>query len=174
MHDMPYTLPVKPSPNLNTQQAVLLYPSTCLFEGTYLNHGRGTYFPFTMLGSPELKGIYEFSYTPVGIKGMAETPLHMNQVCYGLDLRDYDVNILRKKKQINIGWMIELYNAYPHKEKFFDSSLSKEMGTIERLTGVDAFRQQIIAGASEKEIRDSWQPGLSEYKKMRVKYLLYP
>ncbi len=172
-HEMPYTLPVKPSPNLNTQQAVLLYPSTCLFEGTYLNHGRGTYFPFTVLGSPELKGIYEFSYTPVGIKGMAETPLHMNEVCYGLDLRNYDVNILRKKKQINIGWMIELYNAYPHKEKFFDSSLSKEMGTIERLTGVDAFRQQIISGASEKEIRDSWEPGLSEYKKMRVKYLLY-
>ena len=173
-HDMPYTLPVKPSPNLNTQQAVLLYPSTCLFEGTYLNHGRGTYFPFTVLGSPELKGIYNFSYTPVGIKGMAETPLHMNQVCYGLDLRNYDVDLLRKKKQINIQWMIELYNAYPFKEKFFDSSLSREMGTIERLAGVDLFRQQIISGASEKEIRESWEHGLSEYKKMRIKYLLYP
>ena len=173
-HDMPYTLPVSPSPNLNTQQAILLYPSTCLFEGTYLNHGRGTYFPFTVLGSPELKGIYEFSYTPTGIKGMAETPLHMNQVCYGLDLRKYDVNILRQRKQVNIQWMIELYNAYPHKEKFFDSSLSQEMGTIERLVGVASFRQQIMEGKSEKEIRDSWEPGLSEYKKMRGKYLLYP
>ena len=173
-HDMPYTLPVSPSPNLNTQQAVLLYPSTCLFEGTYLNHGRGTYFPFTVLGSPELKGIYEFSYTPISIKGMAETPLHMNQVCYGLDLRNYDVNLLRKRKQINIQWMIELYNAYPFKEKFFDSSLSKEMGTIERLIGVASFRQQIIEGKSENEIRASWEPGLSEYKKVRKKYLLYP
>jgi uncharacterized protein YbbC (DUF1343 family) len=173
-HDMPYTLPVSPSPNLNTQQAVLLYPSTCLFEGTYLNHGRGTYFPFTVLGSPELKGIYEFSYTPVSIEGMAETPLHMNQVCYGLDLRNYDVGLLRKRKQINIQWMIELYNAYPFKEKFFDSSLSKEMGTIERLIGVAAFRQQIMEGKPEKEIRDSWEPGLSEYKQMRKKYLLYP
>ncbi len=172
-HDLPYTLPVSPSPNLNTQQGILLYPSTCLFEGTYLNHGRGTYFPFTVLGSPELKGIYEFSYTPTGIKGMAETPLHMNQVCYGLDLRKYDVNILRQSKQVNIQWMIELYNAYPHKEKFFDSSLSREMGTIERLVGVAAFRQQIIDGKSEKEIRASWEPGLSEYKKMRTKYLLY-
>jgi uncharacterized protein YbbC (DUF1343 family) len=173
-HDMPYTLPVSPSPNLNTQQAVLLYPSTCLFEGTYLNHGRGTYFPFTVLGSPELKGIYEFSYTPTSIKGMAETPLHMNQVCYGLDLRNYDVGLLRKRKQINIQWIIELYNAYPFKEKFFDSSLSKEMGTIERLIGVAAFRQQIIEGKPEKEIRASWETGLSEYKKMRKKYLLYP
>ena len=173
-HDMPYTLPVSPSPNLNTQQAVMLYPSTCLFEGTYLNHGRGTYFPFTVLGSPELKGIYEFSYTPVGIKGMAETPLHMNQVCYGLDLRKYDINLLRKRKQINIQWMIELYKAYPHKEKFFDSSLSREMGVIERLIGVESFRQQIIDGKPESEIRASWEPGLSEYKKMRAKYLLYP
>ena len=173
-HDAPYTLPVKPSPNLNTQQAVLLYPSTCLFEGTYLNHGRGTYYPFTVLGSPELKGIYDFSYTPVSIKGMAETPLHMNEVCYGLDLRDYDVSLLRKTRQINLQWIIELYNAYPYKEKFFDSSLSREMGTIERLVGVGSFREQIMKGVSEKEIRASWEPGLSEYKKMRVKYLLYP
>jgi uncharacterized protein YbbC (DUF1343 family) len=173
-HEMPYTLPVSPSPNLNTQQAVMLYPSTCMFEGTYLNHGRGTYFPFTVLGSPELKGIYNFSYTPTGIKGMAETPLFMDQVCYGLDLRQYDINLLRQRKQINFQWIIELYNAHPFKEKFFDSKLSKEMGTIEKLIGVGEFRQQIINGASEKEIRESWEPGLSEYKKMRIKYLLYP
>lgn len=173
-HDMSYTLPVKPSPNLNTQQSIMLYPSTCLFEGVYLNHGRGTYYPFTVIGSPELKGKYEFSFTPTGIKGMAETPLFMDQVCYGLDLRNYDINILRKTKQINLQWMIELYSAHPYKEKFFDSKLSKEMGTIEKLVGSSLFRQQIIDGKSEKEIRDSWEPGLSEYKEMRKKYLLYP
>lgn len=97
-HDMPYELPVSPSPNLNTQQSVMLYPSTCLFEGTYLNHGRGTYFPFTVIGSPELKGKYSFSYIPESIKGMAETPLFMNQECFGLDLRNYDIALLRKKK----------------------------------------------------------------------------
>lgn len=173
-HEMPYTLPVSPSPNLNTQQAVLLYPSTCMFEGIYLNHGRGTYFPFTVLGSPELKGSYDFSFTPTGIKGMAETPLHMDKVCYGLDLRQYDVSLLRKSKQINLKWIIELYNAHPYKEKFFDSKLSNQMGTIEKLIGVSEFRQQIISGKSEKEIRDSWEPGLSDYKRMRTKYLLYP
>jgi uncharacterized protein YbbC (DUF1343 family) len=173
-HDMPYTLPVSPSPNLNSQQSVMLYPSTCLFEGTYLNHGRGTFFPFTVIGSPELKGRYDFTFTPTGIKGMAETPLFMNQVCYGLDLRNYDVELLRRKKQINLQWMMELYKASPYKEKFFDSRLSKEMGVIERLTGSALFRQQIIDGKSEKEIRESWEPGLTEYKEMRKKYLLYP
>jgi uncharacterized protein YbbC (DUF1343 family) len=173
-HDMPYTLPVKPSPNLNTPQAVMLYPSTCMFEGVYINHGRGTYYPFTVLGSPELKGKYDFSYTPASIKGMAETPLFMDQVCYGLNLRNYDIGLLRKSKQINLRWIMELYKAHPYKEKFFDSRLSKEMGTIEKLVGSGSFRQQIIEGRSEKEIRASWEPALSEYKKMRKKYLLYP
>ncbi len=172
-HDMPYILPVSPSPNLNTPQSILLYPSTCLFEGTYLNHGRGTYFPFTVIGSPELKGKYEYHFTPTGIKGMAETPLFMNEICYGLDLRNYDVELLRKNKKINLQWMMELYKASPYKEKFFNSSLRREMGVIERLTGSALFRQQIIDGVSEKEIRESWEPGLSNYKKMRKNYLLY-
>jgi uncharacterized protein YbbC (DUF1343 family) len=173
-HSMPYTLPVKPSPNLNTQQAVMLYPSLCLFEGTILNHGRGTYFPFTVLGSPELKGKYSFSYTPVSIPGMAEEPLHMNQVCYGIDLRNYDINQLRKTKRINLQWMIELYNAYPHKEKFFDFKQSKQMGNIDKLAGTAAFKEQIRQGWTEEQIRKSWEPALSEYKQMRKKYLLYP
>ena len=173
-HDMPYTLPVKPSPNLNTQQSIMLYPSTCLFEGTVLNHGRGTQFPFTVMGSPLLKGKFDFSYTPVSIPGMSETPLHMNQVCYGLDLRTYDVNLLRSKKRINIDWMKELYNAFPDKERFFDRSQSKEIGDINKLAGVAAFKEQIMSGKTAGEIYASWEPGLSAYKEMRKKYLLYP
>lgn len=173
-HDMEYVLPVKPSPNLNTQQSIMLYPSVCMFEATYLNHGRGTLFPFTVFGSPELKGIYEFSYTPTSIKGMSATPLFMDQVCYGIDLRKYDVNLLRKSKKINIQWIMELYKAHPHKEKFFDTKLSREMNSIEIQIGSGLFRQQIIDGKSEEEIRATWEPGLSQYKVMRKKYLLYP
>ncbi|MBK8521100.1 MAG: DUF1343 domain-containing protein [Ferruginibacter sp.] len=173
-HDMPYTLPVNPSPNLNTPQAVLLYPSTCMFEGVYLNHGRGTYFPFTVLGSPELKGIYDFSFTPTGIKGMAETPIFMNEVCYGIDLRNYDTELLRRSKKINLQWIMELYKAHPYKEKFFNSKLSKQMNNIEIQTGSGSFRQQIMDGVPEEVIRAGWEPGLREYKLMRKKYLLYP
>ena len=173
-HDMPYTLPVKPSPNLNTQQSVMLYPSTCLFEGTIINLGRGTYFPFTILGAPALKDKYNFSFTPVSLAGMSETPLHMNEVCYGIDLRKYDVNELRKTKRINIAWMMELYKAYPYKDKFFDRTQSKQMGSIDGLSGDAEFKKQIVAGKTIKEIQDSWEPKLSGYKLMRKKYLLYP
>lgn len=173
-HDTPYELPVKPSPNLNTAQSILLYPSLCLFEGVYLSHGRGTQFPFTIIGGPALKGKYKFSFTPKSIKGMSETPLFMNQICYGLDLRNYDTSTFRKTKQINLSWMIELYKASPNKADFFNSKLSNQMLPIERLIGVGNFRGQIMEGKSEKEIRASWEPGLSKYKTMRKKYLLYP
>jgi uncharacterized protein YbbC (DUF1343 family) len=173
-HEMAYDLPVFPSPNLNTQQSILLYPSVCLFEGTILSQGRGTYIPFTVLGAPALKGKYDFSFKPVSIQGMSETPLHQNEDCFGLDLRKYDANILRKKKQINLSWMMELYKTYPFKDKFFDKTQSKQMGDINKLAGTEQFKQQIIDGASEAEIRKSWEPGLSNYKTLRKNYLLYP
>lgn len=172
-HDMPYVLPVSPSPNLNTPQSVLLYPSLCMFEGTYINLGRGTYFPFTVLGSPAYKGIYEFSFTPTGIKGMAETPLFMDKVCYGIDLREYDTEKLRESGQINFDWIRELYQASPEKEKFFDSKLSNQMNNIEIQIGRGDFRQQIIDNVPMETIRAGWEPELTAYKEMRLKYLLY-
>lgn len=173
-HEMEYVLPVKPSPNLNTQQSILLYPSTCLFEGAAVNHGRGTHYPFTVLGAPSLKGKFSFAYTPVSIPGMSETPLYMNQECYGLDLRHYDVSELHRTKRINLDWMIALYNAYPDKERFFDRTQSKEMGSIDFLSGDAEFKKQVAAGQSVAEIQASWEPALSQYKEMRKKYLLYP
>lgn len=172
-HDMEYTLPVKPSPNLNTQQSIMLYPSVCLFEGTIVSQGRGTHTPFTILGSPLLKGKYSFTFKPISIPGMSEAPLHMNEVCYGIDLQNYDIKKLRKSRRINIQWMIDLYNAYPDKERFFDKSQSKQIGNIDYLAGTYDFKKQIIAGKSAKEIQASWEPQLSQYKQMRKKYLLY-
>lgn len=172
-HNASYVLPRMPSPNLNTQQSVMLYPHICLFEGTIISLGRGTYMPFTILGAPLLKDKYKFSFTPQSIKGMSETPLHQNMECYGLDLRKYDIETLRKNKQLNLKWLIEMYNAYPDKEKFFDMSQSKQMGDINKLSGTENLKKQIIAGTSEEEIRKSWEPGLSDYKTMIKKYLLY-
>ncbi len=173
IHSTPYILPVKPSPNLNTQQSVLLYPSLCLFEGTIISQGRGTLYPFTILGNPDLKGKYKFSFTPKSIKGMSETPLHQDKVCYGIDLRQYNTNKIRNTGKINLSWLIELYKAYPYKEKFFDFKQSNQMGNFDKLAGTATLREQIIAGKSEEEIRQSWEPGLSQYKIMRKKYLLY-
>ena len=131
-------------------------------------------FPFTVFGSPAYKDIYAFSFTPKSIKGMSQNPLFMDQVCYGLDLGDYDTDLLRETGQINLKWIMELYKNSPEKEKFFDGSLSKQMNSIEIQIGSGLFRQQIIDGVPENELRASWEPGLSNYKLMRKKYTLYP
>lgn len=175
-HGKSYTLPVSPSPNLNTQRSIYLYPSLCWFGATIISDGRGTYFPFQLLGSPGLKGQYTFSFKPEPIAGMSEHPMHEGQVCYGVDLRDYDVSQFRQNGQLNLQWLIDLYQAYPNKELFFNKELGAAPGAIlhfDQLAGNHALRQQIKAGLPEKAIRASWEPALSEYKEMRKKYLLY-
>ncbi len=171
-HSLMYRLPVNPSPNLNTPESILLYPTTCLFEGVSLNHGRGTDFPFTVVGAPMFKGIYQFGYTPVSMPGRAEDPLYQDQVCYGPDLRGTDFEALVKSKKINLAWMIELYAKSPNKPAFFER-FHPQIGNIDYLAGVSEFKDQIRAGMTEEQIRKTWQPGIEKYKKMRKKYLLY-
>jgi uncharacterized protein YbbC (DUF1343 family) len=101
-HSMPYKLPVNPSPNLNTYQSILLYPSVCLFEGTTLSLGRGTMEPFQIVGHPSLKGKYAYSFKPVSIPGMSEDPPQKNMICYGINLKKYNADSLRKTGKINL------------------------------------------------------------------------
>jgi uncharacterized protein YbbC (DUF1343 family) len=166
-HSSSYRLPVNPSPNLNTEKSILLYPSVCLFEGTTLSLGRGTMAPFLEIGHPLLKEKYSFSFKPVSIPGMSEDPPQKDKVCYGIDLQNYDTEMIRGSGKLNLTWLIELYKAFPDKAHFFNSYFSKLAGTAE-------LRKQIEAGESEQEIRASWEPALSKYKNMRKKYLLYP
>lgn len=165
-HNMLYNLPVHPSPNLSANQAVLLYPSLCLFEGTALSVGRGTAFPFQVVGHPLLKDSYPFSFTPVSIPGVSDNPPQKGQICYGIDLRKYDTKNIVKNGKLNLSWIISLYKAFPDKAHFFNAYFTK-------LAGSETLRRQIEAGKTEEAIRKSWEPGLSRYKLMRKKYLLY-
>lgn len=168
-HQYAYTLPVKPSPNLNSQQAILLYPSLCLFEGTAISQGRGTTSPFQVLGAPALAGKYSYSFTPKSIAGMSENPIHKDQTCYGLDLSKASI-----EGKLNIEWLIALYKAYPDKKAFFDAEQYPQMGNFDRLAGTASLKQQIIAGKSAKAIRKSWEPALSRFKSIRKRYIIYP
>jgi len=163
-HADEYSLPVKPSPNLPNDQAIRLYPSLCLFEGTAISLGRGTTFPFLVLGNPEFKNVPEmnFQFTPIDIKGMANDPPLENQLCYGIDLRHAAV-----ERKINLNYLLDFYRMYPFKDKFFIKS-------FDRLAGGSVLRQQIIDGLTEEQIRESWKEGLASYNQIRKKYLLYP
>lgn len=162
-HGKNYSLPVNPSPNLTSDQAIKLYPSTCFFEGTVISEGRGTKTPFEVFGHPELKG--DYSFIPKSIPGMSMNPKLKDRVCYGQDLRKFTPE--QGWTCLYLNWLIDSYNDFPDRENFFTPF-------FENLAGTDALRKQIIAGWDEKKIRDSWKAELLEFAKIREKYLIYP
>ncbi len=160
-HTDTYSLPIRPSPNLPNDQAIRLYPSICFFEGTVISVGRGTPMAFQALGNPELTNM-SFTFTPVSIKGVTNSPPQENKLCHGIDLRTVPV-----PRKIDLHYLLDFYKAYPDKEKFF-------IPYFEKLAGTNVLRQQIKDGLTEEQIRLSWKPELDKYKEMRKKYLLYP
>ena len=162
-HTMPYDLPVAPSPNLPNRQAVLLYPSLCFFEGTIVSIGRGTDKQFQVIGSPN-PGNGPYQFTPVDKPG-AVNPPNEGKLCYGLDLSKANA----RKLGLSLNYLISFYAKTPDKDKFFLPG-----NYIDKLAGSDQLRQQVMARVSEKDIRKTWEPALSQYKQLRKKYLLYP
>lgn len=163
-HGDPYWLPVKPSPNLPNDQAIRLYPSLCFFEATNISVGRGTYFPFQVIGHPDKK-YGDFSFTPVSLPGFDTNPLQKDKTCYGVDLREYPF-----EGGLTLRFFLEFYEKAGKDQAFFFARPS----WFDLLAGTKQLRFQIVRGMTEEEIRASWQPALDQYKKLRKKYLLYP
>ncbi len=161
-----YELPVRPSPNLPNKNAIFLYPSLCLFEGTVVSVGRGTDLPFQVIGHPDfVTGSYLF--TPKSIPGVASKPKYEGVNCFGQNLTGFAENITNQPHQLSLFWLIEYYKTLKDKGNFFDSY-------FEKLAGTAQLRKQIEDGWSEAQIRETWQPGLEKFKQIRKKYLLYP
>ncbi|NTW25605.1 MAG: DUF1343 domain-containing protein [Lentimicrobium sp.] len=163
-HRKHYNLPVRPSPNLPDMESVYLYPSLCLFEGTIVSVGRGTDFPFSIIGFPGFTG-GNYTFIPESRIGASLNPLYKGIECSGFNLRN-EVPEFLKNPEISLKWLILMYKSYPEKDKFFTSFFNK-------LAGTDELQLQIRADFSEDEIKASWQQGLEDFGKIREKYLLY-
>ena len=160
-HDMKYSLPVKPSPNLPNDQSINLYASLCFFEGTNVSLGRGTEKQFQIYGSPFLpESEFDFSFTPKPNFG-AKDPVHNGKLCFGEDLTE-----IRKVHRLELKWLLKAYENTADKTVFFNDFFTK-------LAGTKKLREQIEAGMTEKEIRKTWQEGLEQFKEVRKKYLIY-
>lgn len=167
-HKSKYVLPIKPSPNIPEIQSVYWYASHCFFEGTVISEGRGTEKPFEYIGHPSLpKNL--FSFTPHSTEG-APDPKYKDQVCYGWNVSGTQEEVLKMiDGRLQLRYLLEAYRLFPDKENFF-----KKGNGFNRLAGNDELMKQIQQGKTEQEIRASWEPKLSEFKKTRKKYLLYP
>jgi uncharacterized protein YbbC (DUF1343 family) len=160
-HNMKYSLPVAPSPNLRSDIAVRLYPSLCFFEGTTVSVGRGTAQPFELYGHPNLeKSVFRFK--PKSQTG-AVYPKHQNIECGGVYLGDEPMT-----SRFSLAYLLEAIRE-----------LGDPVSTINRkkffilLSGTEKLYNQIIKGLSEEKIRKTWAADLKAYKKMRTKYLQY-
>ena len=161
-HGAPYSLPIKPSPNLPNDQSIRLYASLCPFEATRVSVGRGTTFPFQVLGAPNKK-YGSFTFTPRSLPGFDKNPMHKGITCYGEDLRNVtDVN------GFTLRYFLNFYRLSGEKAAFFSRARWFDL-----LMGTDSVRKAILKGESEEAIRNSWQKELQDYKEIRKKYLLY-
>lgn len=158
-HSDRYELPVNPSPNLKSYNAIRHYPSLCFFEATNVSVGRGTSFPFEVAGAPD-STLGSFSFIPVSMPG-AKSPLHQNKSCYGLDLRS-TVASHYVDLSCFVDFRAKMGDSFWLNPSFFDL-----------LAGNKTLRIQIDQGLSEDSIRSTWQPAIEEYKVLRQKYLLY-
>lgn len=163
-HTLLYQLPIAPSPNLKTMQAVYLYPSLCLFEGTNVSVGRGTPTPFEVYGSPVLQKM-PYSFTPKSGPG-SKKPMFMDKLCHGQNLH-YDIATQGAAKFT----MQYVLNAYLNTAKPDDFFIKTSF--FEKLCGRVDLRDQIKTGVSEDEMRKGWADGIAAFKSIRKKYLLY-
>ncbi|MDR2680026.1 MAG: DUF1343 domain-containing protein [Tannerella sp.] len=162
-HGQPYSLPVKPSPNLPNDLSIRLYPSLCFFEGTNISVGRGTAFPFQALGCPDKK-YGDFTFSPRPLEGMDMNPMYKGETCYGVDLRNEPF-----EGGLTLKFVIGFFEKSGRDAKTFFSRAE----WFDLLAGTDMLRRQITKGMSEEEIRASWKNDLDAYKEIRKKYLLY-
>ena len=160
-YNKPYSLPIKPSPNLPNDTSINLYPSLCLFEGTNVSAGRGTEAQFQVFGSPFLsQSVYDYIFTPQPNEG-AKHPKHKDVVCYGKNLKNHP-----RLNNLNLNWLINAYNSTSNKTEFFIPFFTK-------LVGTKKLQQQIEQGLNAEDISKSWQNGLEKFKSIRQKYLIY-
>lgn len=162
-HNLPYSLPIKPSPNLPNDKAINLYPSLCFFEGTTVSVGRGTNKQFQIYGSPFLKNkTANYSFTPKPNDG-AKYPKHEGKKSTGFDLSNE-----KKLTEINLKYLINAYQSTSDKNTFFI-----ENGFFTKLAGTKKLQQQIEKGFTEAQIKATWAKGLKAFNLTRAKYLIY-
>ncbi|MCH8554013.1 MAG: DUF1343 domain-containing protein [Schleiferiaceae bacterium] len=160
--DMEYILPIPPSPNLRSQNAIYLYPSLCLFEGTDVSVGRGTDTPFEVFGAPWFADTFAFSFVPKPNLG-ASNPMHSQKQCYGISLKG--TTDFERPTAINLSFLYMAFEQYSG-QKFFNNFFIK-------LIGDGDVQQAFLKGLDEKSLRELWKNDVEAFIALRKPYLIY-
>lgn len=139
---------IMPSIGMPTFETALLYPGTCVFEGTNISEGRGTTAPFSIIGAPfidaktlademnkkKIDGVYfrPIYFTPTSSKFKGEK-------CGGVNIHITDIKSI-KSLDIGVQLMYEIKHIYGDKFEFLAPYSQGSRQFIDLLCGDDIYR----------------------------------
>jgi len=165
---------VMPSPNMPTETTALVYPGMGLVEGTNVSEGRGTTRPFELIGAPWIDA-EQLSRALNGkrLDGVRFRPVHFTPTfskyegksCNGIEVHVMDRGTFNPVV-VGLTVIATIHDLYSHQFAFNASG-------FDRLVGNDWIRKDIEKGVPVSEMQLRWQADLSQFEKVRQKYLLY-
>ncbi len=169
---------VMPSPNFPTVETAITYNTTCIFEGTNIEEGRGTTAPFQLVGAPYIDPyLYADKLNSLNLPAVYFRPAYFTPSfskypsigCSGVEVHVLDRN---KYEAVKVGFAMldvarKLYPTYfavtpPYKEGMH-TMLAYNIAVESIINGDMSLEEQFALIKKDTE----------EFKKVRQKYLLY-
>ena len=174
---------VLPSPNIPTVDSAVVYPGTVLFEGTNVSEGRGTTRPFELVGAPWVVAEpFADAMNRLGLPGVRFRPAlfeptfhkHAKTSCGGCQIHVLDRETFRAV-ETGVALLGAFRAADSNRFQWRDPPYEYEHKKlpIDILAGSSELRDQIVAGASARDVARSWEKGVAEFEKIRRRFLLY-
>ncbi|MCT2582493.1 exo-beta-N-acetylmuramidase NamZ family protein [Actinophytocola gossypii] len=165
---------VLPSPNMPTPLTALVYPGTCLFEGTVFSEGRGTTRPFEMIGAPGLdwhwaEAVNRARLPGVDIREAYFVPTFskwVGEVCGGVQVHVTDEHRFDAIRTA-VTMLVTAREVHP------DVFGWRPDNFIDKLSGSDRLRLMIDAGADVDDVIGAWRRELAAFERKRERYLIY-
>jgi uncharacterized protein YbbC (DUF1343 family) len=167
---------VPPSPNLPTVDSAVLYPGTCLFEGTNLSEGRGTTCPFEIIGAPWLNAFkLADELNEKNLPGVLFRPVffvptfskHEKKECQGVHVHVTNRQVLEPLRVA----LYLLSAVFKYQETEFLSNNNRYFFNL--LAGDPEIKDQIKAGINPDEIIDKMNSENHDFQKNAKQIMLY-
>jgi uncharacterized protein YbbC (DUF1343 family) len=170
---------VQSTPNTTCLDMSILYPGTCLAEGTNLSEGRGTTRPFEYIGAPYVDG-YQLAkaFNGRSMKGVVARPVsfmptyqkHVGVRCEGIQLHVTDRNALHSL-EAGLVLLETIASLYPDEFVIVDRPKNGPI-FFDLLAGTTALKSKVLEGKIG-EFLEACQPQLEKFRTQVTPYLLY-
>lgn len=174
---------IPPSPNMPLVETAVVYPGTCLLEGTNLSEGRGTTRPFETLGAPWIDGWQlADALNGIGLAGVHFRPImfqptfhkYAGRRCGGVFIHVTDRRTFASFLS-GLAILREVIRLYPDRFCWRSPPYEYEHEKLpfDILVGNDWIRPWLEAGRSLREIDARCQQQWRAFEPLRAKALLY-